>query len=69
MVRSLAVTGGTMGMALNSNDLLPGEAVQLRKKANAVVNVADAGLKRYSHDQLMWTVGMQEGKRSAGSCT
>ncbi|MEV5281460.1 hypothetical protein [Streptomyces sp. NPDC051994] len=53
-------------MALNSNDLLPGEAVQLRKKANAVVNVAEAGLKRYSHDQLMWTVGMQGGEAIGG---
>ena len=53
-------------MALNSNDLLPGEAVQLRKKANAVVNVAGAGLKRYSHDQFMWTVGMQGGEAIGG---
>ncbi|MFF0204890.1 hypothetical protein [Streptomyces sp. NPDC005017] len=46
-------------MALGSNDLLPDEAVQFSKNANAVVNVAEAGLERYGHDQMMWTVGMR----------
>jgi hypothetical protein len=37
-----------MGMALDSSDLLPGEAVVLRKNANAVIALADYGLTPFS---------------------
>ncbi|MEU9099577.1 hypothetical protein [Streptomyces sp. NPDC048361] len=53
-------------MALRVDDLLPGEVVQLTKKANAVVNVSEAGLTRFSRDQLMWMVGMQGSEAIGG---
>ncbi|MFJ4584946.1 hypothetical protein [Streptomyces echinatus] len=53
-------------MALRPGDLLPGEAVQLTKKANAVVKVDEAGLTRFSHDGLMWTVRMQGSEAIGG---
>ncbi|MFD9635862.1 hypothetical protein [Streptomyces violascens] len=53
-------------MALRVSSLLPGEEVQFVKKANAVVRVTEAGLKRFSHDQLMWTIGMQGSEAIGG---
>ncbi|WP_415949400.1 hypothetical protein [Streptomyces sp. KLOTTS4A1] len=55
-----------MGMALSSNDLLPGEAVEFAKKANSVVKVAEAGLTRFSRDQLTWMVRMQGSEAIGG---
>jgi len=53
-------------MALSSDDLLPGEAVRFAKKANAVVEVVEAGLQRFATDQLMWMVRMRGSEAIGG---
>lgn len=50
---------------LSHEDLLPGEGIILRKNANAVIDVREAGLSRFAFDDLMWLVGMR-GKEAIG---
>jgi hypothetical protein len=47
------------------DQLFEGEAVSVRKFANAVISLNDYELPRSGHDQLMWVVGMR-GKESIG---
>ncbi len=55
-----------MAMApLEPEDLLPGEQYVLRKKANAVIDVREAGLSRLPFDGLMGAVGMR-GEEAVG---
>ncbi|MFH8391464.1 hypothetical protein [Streptomyces sp. NPDC018036] len=51
---------------LNSEDLLPGEGIILRKNANAVIDVRAAGLSRFAFDDLMWLVGMRNKEAIGG---
>ncbi|MFF8538031.1 hypothetical protein ACN6K9_002466 [Streptomyces sp. SAS_267] len=51
---------------LNSADLLPGEGIILRKNANAVIDVRQAGLSRFAFDDLMWLVGMRNKEAIGG---
>ncbi|MGY0067909.1 hypothetical protein ACWZEH_13980 [Streptomyces sp. QTS137] len=50
---------------LGPEDLLPGEGLVLRKNANAVIDVREAGLSRFAFDGLMGAVGMR-GKEAIG---
>ncbi|MFI5823685.1 hypothetical protein ACIA8I_32020 [Streptomyces rishiriensis] len=50
---------------LKREELLPGEGIILRKNANAVIDLREAGLSRFAFDDLMWLVGMQ-GKEAIG---
>ncbi|MGW1746932.1 hypothetical protein ACWCRD_15240 [Streptomyces sp. NPDC002092] len=50
---------------LKPEELLPGEGIILRKNANAVIDLREAGLSRFAFDDLMWLVGMQ-GKEAIG---
>ncbi|MEU7425721.1 hypothetical protein [Streptomyces sp. NPDC040750] len=50
---------------LGQEHLLPGEGIILRKNANAVIDVREAGLSRFAFDDLMWLVGMR-GKEAIG---
>jgi hypothetical protein len=45
-------------MGLDKTELLPGEAVLLSKKANAVIRPDQHGLSRFAFDHLMGSVGM-----------
>ncbi|MFE4695840.1 hypothetical protein ACFRIC_02000 [Streptomyces sp. NPDC056738] len=47
-------------------DLLPGEGIILRKNANAVIDVRQAGLSRFAFDDLMWLVGMRNKEAIGG---
>ncbi|MGW3909913.1 hypothetical protein ACWEBX_00025 [Streptomyces sp. NPDC005070] len=49
-----------------SEDLLPGEGIILRKNANAVIDVRQAGLSRFAFDDLMWLVGMRNKEAIGG---
>ncbi|MET8860368.1 hypothetical protein [Streptomyces sp. NPDC004579] len=51
---------------LKSEDLLPGEGIILRKNANAVIDVRQAGLSRFAFDDLMWLVGMRNKEAIGG---
>jgi hypothetical protein len=61
-----AARRGTVAIApLRTEDLLPGEGIILRKNANAVIDVSEAGLSRFAFDDLLWLVGMR-GKEAIG---
>jgi hypothetical protein len=54
-----------MGMALNDDDLLPGERLVMTKLANMVVSVKESGLSRFAFDDCMGLIGMK-GKEAIG---
>ncbi|WP_254378767.1 hypothetical protein [Streptomyces sp. MAR25Y5] len=54
---------------LKPEDLLPGEQYVLRKNANAVIDVREAGLSRLPFDGLMGRWGCAARRPSAGVST
>jgi hypothetical protein len=54
-----------MGMALEPNDLWPGEQPILTKNANLVIRVKESGLSQFAFDKYMVLIGMK-GKEALG---